>query len=74
MKKTSVYLDPDVDRALARRAKSEGITKAEFVRRVLAEAASGRRRARPSVGLFDGPEDLGAATDRHLADTGFGER
>lgn len=73
MKKTSLYLDPDVDRALARRAKSEGITKAELVRRALAEAASGRR-ARASVGVFDGPEDLGAATDRHLADTRFGER
>jgi hypothetical protein len=36
MKKTSLYIDPEVDRALERRAAAEGITKAELVRRVLA--------------------------------------
>jgi len=36
MKKTSHYVDPGVDRALDWRDAAEGITKAEFVRRVLA--------------------------------------
>ena len=36
VKKTSLYLDPDLDEALARRAADEGLTKAEFIRRTLA--------------------------------------
>jgi hypothetical protein len=73
MKKTSLYIDPEVDRALDRRAVAEGITKAELVRRVLAEAVSGRPRPR-ARGVFEGPRDLAADADRYLSDTGFGER
>lgn len=74
MKKTSLYLDPEIDRALARRAAAEGVTKAEFVRRVLAEAVAERPRPRPrALGVFEGPRDLGAEAERHLAETGFGE-
>lgn len=72
MKKTSLYIDPDVDRALGRRAALEGITKAEFVRRVLAAAVSGRSRPR-ARGVFEGSRDLGRESDRHLEETGFGE-
>ena len=72
MKKTSLYIDPEVDRALDRRAAAEGVTKAEFVRRVLAAAVSERPRPR-ARGVFDGPRDLGSGTDRHLSETGFGE-
>ena len=71
MKKTSLYIDPEVDRALERRAVLEGITKAELVRRVLADAVSGRPRPR-ARGVFEGPSDLGAGAERHLS--GFGER
>lgn len=72
MKKTSLYIDPEVDRALDRRAVVEGITKAEFIRRVLASAVSERPRPR-ARGVFDGPRDLGSAAERYLAETGFGE-
>lgn len=73
MKKTSLYIDPEVDRALARRAAAEGLTKAEFVRRVLSDAVSERVQPR-ARGVFEGARDLGSEADRHLAETGFGER
>ena len=49
MKKTSLYLDPDLDEALARRAADEGLTKAEFIRRTLAAAMQKPRRPKPHV-------------------------
>ena len=73
VKKTSLYIDPEVDRALERRAVVEGITKAELVRRVLAAAVSGRPRPQ-ARGVFEGPRDLGAGAEHHLSDTSFGER
>jgi Ribbon-helix-helix protein, copG family len=71
MKKTSLYLDPRVDSALARRAASEGVSKAELIRRVLGEAAQVVDRPRPSKAVFRGPGDVAANVDRHL--DGFGE-
>jgi hypothetical protein len=71
VKKTSLYLDPEVDGALARRAAAEGITKAELIRRVLAQAADARTRPRPSKGVFEGPGDVAGNVDRYL--DGFGE-
>src|SRR3954451_9120653 len=69
VKKTSVYLEPDLDEALARRAADEGLTKAEFIRRTLAGAVQRPKRVRPSaVGLHDdGPPDLAARDERWLA-------
>ncbi|MGZ6696911.1 MAG: ribbon-helix-helix protein, CopG family, partial [Solirubrobacteraceae bacterium] len=49
MKKTSLYLEPDLDAALARRAADEGLTKAEFIRRTLAGAVQKPRRPKPHV-------------------------
>jgi hypothetical protein len=72
MKKTSLYIDPEVDRTLDRRAAAEGITKAELVRRVLAAAICGRPRPR-ARGIFEGPRDLASEAERHLTETGFGE-
>lgn len=73
MKKTSLYIDPGVDRALDQRAAAEGITKAELVRRVLAAAVAERPAPRPRArGVFEGPRDLGAGAERYLAETGFG--
>jgi hypothetical protein len=71
VKKTSVYLEPDLDEALARRAADEGLTKAEFIRRTLAGAVQRPKRARPrAVGLpDDAPADL-AARDEHWLATG----
>ena len=72
MKKTSVYLEPDLDEALARRARDEGLTKAEFIRRTLAGAVQRPPRPRPrAVGLHDdGPPDLAAHDERHLRGQG----
>lgn len=75
MKKTSIYIEPDVDVALARRAAAEGTTKAELIRRALREAAGGSLRVKPRArGTFRGPADLASRADEHLADSGFGER
>jgi Ribbon-helix-helix protein, copG family len=69
VKKTSVYLEPDLDEALARRAADEGLTKAEFIRRTLAGAVQRPKRPRPqAIGLHDdGPADLAANGERYLA-------
>lgn len=75
MKKTSLYLDSDLDERLARRAADEGISKAEFIRRTLAGAMQRPRRPRvQGIGIItDGPTDMAANVDRYLAETGFGE-
>jgi hypothetical protein len=74
MKKTSIYIEPDVDVALARRAAAEGTTKAELIRQALRDAAGGSLRVRPRArGVFKGPPDLSTTVDEHLTETGFGE-
>jgi hypothetical protein len=74
MKKTSVYIEPDVDVALTRRAAAEGTTKAELIRQALRDAAGRSVRVKPRArGVFDGPTDLATRADEHLADSGFGE-
>jgi ribbon-helix-helix CopG family protein len=74
VKKTSLYLEPDLDEALARRAADEGLSKAEFIRRTLAGAVQRPARPKPSVGVFRST-DGGVARDidRALRETGFGE-
>jgi len=74
MKKTSIYIEPDVDIALSRRAAEEGTTKAEVIRRALREAAAGSLRVKPGArGVFAGPADLAEHADQHLAASSFGE-
>ena len=54
LKKTSIYLDEELDHGLARRAAEEGITKAEFIRRTLAAAVQRPQRTRPeAIGFED---------------------
>jgi predicted DNA-binding protein len=54
LKKTSIYLDEELDHRLARRAAEEGITKAEFIRRTLAGAVQRPKRTRPeAIGFED---------------------
>ncbi|MBA2347873.1 MAG: ribbon-helix-helix protein, CopG family [Solirubrobacterales bacterium] len=50
MKKTSIYLDEEVDQALAAQAAEEGVSKAEFIRRNLEVVVSRPKRPRLSVG------------------------
>jgi metal-responsive CopG/Arc/MetJ family transcriptional regulator len=73
-KKTSIYLDPDLDFSFEQWAEREGVTKAEMIRRALRAAVEREgARPRPSIfGAFDGPEDLSERTDEHLGG-GFGE-
>jgi predicted transcriptional regulator len=74
MKKTSIYIDTEVDRALSRRAAAEGTTKAAIIRHALADAAAPAMRAKPrAAGVFSGPGDLSENVDLYLAKTGFGE-
>ena len=55
MKKTSLYLEPELDEALARRAADEGITKAELIRRTLTAAVQRPPRVKPqAVGILGG--------------------
>jgi hypothetical protein len=72
VRKTSIYLDDDVDTALARRAAAEGTTKAELIRRTLREAARGAIRVKPKGrAVFEGPADLSMNADDYL--DGLGE-
>jgi hypothetical protein len=74
VKKTSIYIESDVDVALARRAAAEGTTKAEVIRQALRDAAGATLRVKPRArGVFSGPADLSARPDQHLEASGFGE-
>ena len=74
MKKTSLYLDPDLDDALARRAADEGLTKAEFIRRTLAAAMQKPKRPKPTaIGIIkSGRSDLSETIEDYLGEIGFG--
>jgi hypothetical protein len=73
VKKTSLYLDPDLDEALARRAADEGLSKAEFIRRTLAGAVQKPRRVKPSVGVVRSTDGLGVRPVIERLMKGFGE-
>ena len=74
MRKTSIYIESDVDVALARRAAAEGTTKAALIRQALRQAAGASLRVKPRArGVFKGPGDLSLRADEHLAESGFGE-
>jgi len=74
MKKTSIYLEPELDAALSRMADRHGITKAELIRRALRATAEGESRPRvAAIGIGRGPGDVSADVDKHLTESGFGE-
>jgi hypothetical protein len=73
VKKTTIYLEVDLDQALSRLASERGVTKAEVIRGALREAT--RRSVRPriqAIGVASGPGDVAGDVDRHLRETGFG--
>jgi Ribbon-helix-helix protein, copG family len=73
VKKSSIYLDPELDRALGHAAARQKLSKAEFIRQTLAAAVADEAVVRPSgIGVFDGPRDLAANADRYLEDA-FGD-
>ena len=75
MKKTSIYLEPELDLALARRATITGVTKAELIRETLRAVAG---RVAPSRGItrdrrrLTAPGTSRATSTAHLGETGFG--
>ena len=73
LKKTSLYLDSDVDRGLARIAARQGVTKAEAIRQILgcAVAAEPARPRITAIGIMSGPGDIADNIDKYLE--GFGE-
>jgi Ribbon-helix-helix protein, copG family len=74
VKKTSIYIESDVDAALSRRATELGTTKADLIRTALRDAAAGSLRVKPAArGVFAGPADLAERADEHLSGSGFGE-
>jgi predicted transcriptional regulator len=73
VKKTSIYLDPALDRALARYAALRGISKAEAIRRAVADVVVPTPRPRISaIGVGEGPGDLAENHDRYLSEGDFG--
>ena len=74
MKKTSIYLEPELDRALARRAAAEGVSKAELIRETLRRAIDGQSQPRlMAIGVGSGPGWVSSDVDRALHESGFGE-
>jgi hypothetical protein len=73
VKKATIYIEPDVDLALARRAAAEGRTKDDVIRDALRAAAAESVAVKPrALGVFSGPADLSENFDRYLTQSGFG--
>jgi hypothetical protein len=75
MKKTSLYIDDSVDRALAICAAERGVTKAELIRTTLGAVVFSPVRVKPkAVALVrDGKQPIARDLDAYLHSTGFGE-
>lgn len=73
VKKTSLYLESELDRAVARVAAAEGRSKADVMREAIAVRVSGSTRARiTAIGVGHGVGDVADNVDRYLADSDFG--
>lgn len=73
MKMTSVYLDPQLVSAIDRLAASQGITKAEAIRRALRRATEDLTQPPvTAIGVGEGTGDVAREVDRHLSESGFG--
>lgn len=69
MKKTSIYLEPDLDTELARVARGDGVTKAELIRRTLRRAVEERPQPQiTAIGLDRDPKPVELSPeDREIA-------
>ncbi len=73
MKKTSIYLEPEIDIALSRLASASGKTKAEVIRASLKRAVSEEPRVRISaIGVGKGPGNVADNVDKQLEESKFG--
>ena len=73
MKKTSLYLEPELDLALARRAAIVGVTKAELIRQALRDAVGNSAQPRlEAIGVGSGPGWVSSDIDRALRESEFG--
>ena len=73
MKKTTVYLEADLDHALGRLAAKRRVSKAEVIRAALRDATTNVGRPRiTAIGQAMGPGDVADNVDKHLTETGFG--
>jgi hypothetical protein len=72
VKKTSIYLEPELDIELARVARARGMAKAELIRgtlrRVVEENPPPRITAIGVVADKDGPTDISINHDKYLAE------
>ncbi len=67
LKKTSIYIDEELDEALAAKAAEEGVSKAEFIRRNLEVVVARPKRPRISVGIMSvGPPAWAQDLDHEL--------
>jgi len=74
VKKTSIYLEPELDLALTRRAATVGVTKAELIRHALRAAVGNSTQPRlRAIGVGAGPGWISSDIDRALRESGFGE-
>ena len=70
MNKTTIYLPPDLQKAVKRAAQRRGVSEAEVIRDSIRTAVSGDR-PRPKGGLFSSGAPVAREADDHLG--GFGE-
>lgn len=70
MKKTSIYLEPDLDTELARIARADGVTKAELIRITLRHAVEKRPQLQiTAIGLDRDPKPAELSPeDREIAE------
>ena len=75
MRRTTIYLDPEVELLLKREVRRQKRPMAELVREaVRAYVGAVPARRPPGAGAFaSGRTDTAARTDRALAESGFGE-
>jgi hypothetical protein len=76
MKRTTVYLEPDLELLLKTEMRRRKKPMADLIREALrAYLGEGRSQAPPGAGAFaSGRRDTAAAAEKLLARTGFGSR